>query len=61
MWRNVVIADVKNLNSAKESLLEISNDESKVLIQECVLIYAIKELEIFVQESFESSLFDGKK
>ena len=51
---NVVIADVKNLTSAKESLLEISNDESKVLIQECDVTSfdAIKELEIFVQESF---------
>lgn len=51
---NVVIADVKNLTSAKESLLEISNDESKVLIQECDVtsLDAIKELEIFVQESF---------
>ena len=51
---NVVIADVKNLTSAKESLLEISNNESKVLIQECDVTSfdAIKELEIFVQESF---------
>ena len=51
---NVVIADVKNLTSAKESLLEISNDESKVLIQECDVtsLDAVKELEIFVQESF---------
>lgn len=51
---NVVIADVKNLTLAKESLLEISNDESKVLIQECDVtsLDAIKELEIFVQESF---------
>ena len=51
---NVVIADVKNLTSAKKSLLEISNDESKVLIQECDVtsLDAIKELEIFVQESF---------
>ena len=50
---NVVIADVKNLTSAKESLLEISNDESKVLIQECDVtsLDAVKELEIFVQES----------
>ena len=51
---NVVIADVKNLTSAKESLLEISNDESKVLIQECDVtnLDAIKELEILVRESF---------
>ena len=51
---NVVIADVKNLTSSKESLLEISKDESKVLIQECDVTSfdAIKELEIFVQESF---------
>ena len=49
---NVVIADVKNLTSAKESL-EISNDESKVLIQEFLLLaLMLKELEIFVQESF---------
>jgi len=51
---NIVIADVKNLAAAKETLLEISNDESKVLIQECDVtnLDAIKELEIFVQESF---------
>ena len=51
---NVVIADVKNLEAAKESLLEISNDESKVLIEECDVtsLDAIKELEILVRESF---------
>ena len=51
---NIVIADVKNLAAAKETLLEISNDESKVLIQECDVtnLDAIKELEILVRESF---------
>ena len=51
---NVVIADVKNLTSAKKSLLEISNDESKILVQECDVANpdAIKELQIFVRESF---------
>lgn len=52
---NIVIADVKNLAAAKETLLEISNDESKVLIQECDVtnLDAIKELEILVRESFD--------
>ena len=51
---NVVIADVKNLTSAKESLLEISNDESKVLIEECDVtsLDVVKKLEILVRESF---------
>ena len=51
---NVVIADVKNLEAAKESLLEISNDESKVLIQECDVtsLDVVKKLEILVRESF---------
>ena len=51
---NIVIADVKSLAAAKETLLEISNDESKVLIQECDVtnLDAIKELEILVRESF---------
>ena len=51
---NVVIADVKNLEAAKESLLEISNDESRVLIQECDVtsLDVVKKLEILVRESF---------
>ena len=51
---NVVIADVKNLEAAKESLLEISNDESRVLIEECDVtsLDVVKKLEILVRESF---------
>ena len=51
---NIVIADVKNLAAAKETLLEISNDESKVLIQECDVtnLDVVKKLEILVRESF---------
>ena len=51
---NIVIADVENLAAAKETLLEISNDESKVLIQECDVtnLDVVKKLEILVRESF---------
>ena len=51
---NVVIADIKNLEAAKESLLEISNDESRVLIEECDVtsLDVVKKLEILVRESF---------
>ena len=51
---NIVIADVKNLEAAKESLLEISNDESRVLIEECDVtsLDVVKKLEILVRESF---------